>query len=107
MNVYIQENSVIAKIAAIVLKEKKMAVTIGRTIYLYNCCAGIFLKNKTWVCHELVHVYQYKKYGRLMFIIYYLSQSLINGYTNNRFEREACLKEHDLSLLNNIQFTVL
>lgn len=46
MTVYIKENTTVGKFAAIFLKERRMAVTIGNTICLYNCPAKEFFENK-------------------------------------------------------------
>ena len=107
MTVYIKENTIIAKLAARFLKENRMAVTVGNKVCLHNCTANDFLKNKSWVCHEIIHVNQYKKYGTIKFLLAYLWQSVINGYVNNRFEKEAHQHEHNILLLNNVNFVIL
>ena len=106
MNVYVKQNTFIAKVAAKVLKEKSMAVTVGNTIYLHNTTCESFLKHKVWVCHEVVHVLQYKKSGMFLFLINYIFQSVINGYQNNKFEIEASEKENNPYLLNDVDFII-
>jgi hypothetical protein len=104
MNIYIIPNSLIAKLAAAYLKERRVAVTIGNKIYLHNCSREEFLKNKKWVCHELVHTFQYKRLGGFRFMIEYLFEMLTKGYHKNKFEIEAHAMEHDTSLLDGIKF---
>src|SRR4051812_3351352 len=95
MKIRVKENSFIARIAATLLHEKCVAVTIGNTIYLWNAGAEDFMKNKKWVQHELVHVQQFRQYGLVKFLSLYLWESLKNGYYNNKFEVEARKKEID------------
>jgi len=104
MDIFIRERSFIAKIAAFILKEKRMAVTINNTICLHNCTRENFMKDKRWLAHEIAHVLQYKKIGTLRFIILYLRESLLKGYKNNRFEIEARAREEDSGLLSNMRF---
>lgn len=95
IKISIRENSFIARIAARVLHEKCMAVTIGRTIYLWNAEKEELLKNRRWLQHELVHVEQYKQKGFLKFLLLYLWESLKHGYQKNKFEVEARAKENE------------
>ena len=104
MEVYIKENSLVAKIAAAKMKSAAAAIVFGRTIYLHNCSREKFLKDTAWVCHELKHVEQYRRYGFAGFLARYLSEWITNGYTNNRFEREAREYEKDARLLNEVRF---
>ncbi|HOM89425.1 MAG TPA: hypothetical protein PKW65_01780 [Bacteroidia bacterium] len=39
--------------------------------------------------HELKHIEQFKRYGFIRFIFFYLSESIRHGYINNRFEIEC------------------
>ena len=71
------------------MKSGKMAIVIGRTIYLYNVSREEFLGNQRWVKHEIEHVRQYRRYGVILFIIRYLVESARNGYSNNKYERKA------------------
>lgn len=97
--VRLHSNSLIARIAACKLKERSAAVTIGRHICLYGTGKEDFLKDRSWVCHELAHVEQYAQYGFLRFIFLYLKESRKNGYFNNCFEADARNREHEFSLL--------
>jgi hypothetical protein len=85
----IKENSLIARFAAIILKGKRVAVTIGRTIYLTGANKQEFLADPKWLAHELAHVAQFKKYGFIKFLFLYLKESMVRGYHNNKFEAEA------------------
>ncbi|KAA5536575.1 DUF4157 domain-containing protein [Taibaiella lutea] len=96
----IKEDTFIAKIAARNLKQSKMAITIGNTIYLYNVSKQDFLSDNHWLCHELKHVQQFQEYGYFNFIFKYLWESLQKGYYNNRFEIEARNAKTDFELLN-------
>ena len=86
---YIKENSWIAKIAAKKLRCDSVAIVIGKTIHLHNSSKENFLNNKRWLKHELCHVEQYRRYGKINFIARYLWESVLKGYHNNRFEVEA------------------
>ena len=85
----IKENSWIAKLAALKLGSKKVAIVIGKTIHLHNTSTEEFLKDVRWVKHEFCHVKQFKQNGFFTFIAKYLWESIKNGYFNNRFEVEA------------------
>lgn len=85
----IKENSWIARVAAWKLGCSNVAIVIGRTIYLHNTSQQEFLANRRWVLHELKHLEQFKRYGMLKFLFFYLLESIRHGYTNNRFEIEA------------------
>lgn len=103
ISVTIKENSWMAKIAARKLKEKKVAMVIGKTIHLHNTSKSEFLLNKRWLRHEIAHVKQYKKFGVTQFLFMYLMESFNNGYDNNRFEVEARIKERDLTILEGVE----
>ncbi len=103
ISVTIKENSWMAKIAARKLKEKKVAMVLGKTIHLHNTSKSEFLLNKRWLRHEIAHVKQYKKFGIMQFLFMYLMESFNNGYDNNRFEVEARIKERDLTILEGIE----
>lgn len=103
INVTIKENSWVAKIAARKLKEKKVAMVLGKTIYLHNTSKSEFLLNKRWLRHEIAHVKQFKKFGVMQFLFMYLMETFNNGYDNNRFEVEARIKERDLTILEGVE----
>jgi hypothetical protein len=85
----IREGSWLAALAAAFLNNKHMAIVFGETIHLFNVKRRDFLANEKWLKHELCHIAQFKKYGRLPFTCMYLWESLRRGYVNNRFEKEA------------------
>ncbi len=85
----IKENSRLAKIAAIKLGSKSVAMVLGKTIHLHNTTKANFLQDERWVKHELCHIKQFKEHGYVGFIIKYLWESIKKGYYNNRFEVEA------------------
>lgn len=88
-NFIIKENSWLAKIAAIKLGSKAVAMVLGKTIHLYNTSAAAFLQDEKWVKHELCHIKQFKEHGYVGFIVKYVWESIRKGYYNNRFEVEA------------------
>lgn len=93
--VYIKENSWCAKFAALYLKEKTVAIVIGKTIHLHNASKKDLLSNHRWLHHELTHVMQFKKYGCITFLFMYFFETLRKGYFKNRFEVEARESEYD------------
>jgi hypothetical protein len=97
--VNIKERSIIARIAAWKLKSDNAAIVLGKTIHLHNTTYAQFLQNKTWVCHELKHIQQFRQHGFVSFIILYLWESLLHGYSSNKYEIEARKAENDESLL--------
>ena len=98
MKITIREHSFLARIAAIVLKQKKVAIVTGNIIHLWNTRKEEFLSNKKWLQHELVHVLQYAEHGRLKFMLMYLWESIKNGYHKNKFEAEARRYENESAL---------
>mgnify|MGYP003390300833 FL=1 len=88
-DIIIKENSWLAKIAAIKLGSKSVAMVLGKTIHLHNTTKANFLQDERWVKHELCHIKQFKDHGYVGFIIKYLWESIKKGYYNNRFEVEA------------------
>lgn len=104
MLVKIKENSWLARVAAIKLRCESVAIVFGSTIHLYNTSAKDFLANQNWVLHELKHVEQYKRFGKIGFVCRYLGDWIKNGYYNNKFEKEARESERDLGLLKKARF---
>lgn len=96
--VRIKEHSLIAKLAAKKLGTGNVAIVIGHTIHLWNATAAQLLNNKKWLLHELKHVEQYERYGKLKFVASYLYESITKGYRNNKFEVEARAAINDLQL---------
>jgi Domain of unknown function (DUF4157) len=85
----IREDSFFARIAAMKLGVDNVALTLGRTIHLYNTSAERFHSDHRWVKHELKHIQQFQHYGFLWFIFLYTMESIRSGYYHNRFEQEA------------------
>lgn len=85
----IKEKSWLAKLAAIKLGSKAVAMVLGKTIHLHNTTKAGFLRDERWVKHELCHIKQFKEHGYIAFIIKYIWESIRKGYYNNRFEVEA------------------
>lgn len=88
-----------AKIAAYRLKSDHVAMVLGHTIYLSGAGKSDLLNNKRWLRHELKHVEQQLRYGRLWFLLLYIWESMRHGYYNNRFEQEARAAEKVPTLL--------
>ena len=82
------ENSKIAKLAAKIKKEKKYAITVGRTIFISGTKEQFF-SDIGWLRHELTHVEQYQKHGVLNFLALYLVYSVFHKYSEIPFEKEA------------------
>jgi hypothetical protein len=85
----IKENSLIARIAALKLGTRSVAIVLGKTIHLHNTNKSEFLQNKRWVKHELCHIRQFQQHGYLLFIVKYLWESIRSGYYNSKYEVEA------------------
>lgn len=88
-HVKIKENSWLARLAALKLNTKQVAMVLGHSIHLYGVSSREFLNNQHWVNHELKHVQQYKRLGFARFLILYLWYSLRYGYFENPLEKEA------------------
>lgn len=86
---FITENSFFARVAGVILRSRKMALTLGNTIHLTGVDAEVFLKNERWVKHEICHIGQYKRMGWSRFIFLYLISSIRYGYYRNPLEVEA------------------
>lgn len=103
IKVYIKENAIIAKVAALYLREYSIAIVFGRTIYLHNKNRAEFLNNERWVLHELKHVQQYQELGFMGFVFQYMMEYFKNGYYKNKFETEARNAERDKVLLERYE----
>lgn len=99
IKVVIQESKMIAGLAAGVLRTDKVAVVIGKTIYVYGASIHDIIADKKWLLHELKHVQQYNKEGVIVFLLKYIYYSITYGYYNNPYEKEARDAENDSSLL--------
>jgi hypothetical protein len=106
MKVFIKENAFVAKLAAGNLGTERVAMVIGKKIFLWNISAKDFLNDIVWLRHESAHVKQFKQYGFLKFIFLYLKESFKNGYEKNRFEIEATQMENEESILDGLDFFV-
>src|SRR5688572_18621160 len=95
MKMRIKEKSFLARLAAIKLRSRQVAIVFGTTIHLHNTTRDEFLSHPRWVNHELKHIEQYRRYGFTRFILLYLIESIKKGYYNNRFEVEARAAEND------------
>lgn len=82
-----------AYIAARKLKSPRVAITLGKTIHLWNTDRQAFLQDKSWLRHELCHINQFKHYGFFPFLFMYLLENIRHGYPNNKFEAEARMAE--------------
>lgn len=78
-------------------------MVIGHTIYLAGSSKEEFIKNKSWLLHELKHVEQYEKLGRIGFICRYFWYSIRVGYYKNPLEAEARAADRDESLLQKFK----
>ena len=105
MIISIRENSFFARLAARKLQASQVAMVLGRTIHLYGCSRQDFLSDRSWVCHELKHIQQFQRYGRIRFVLLYLLETIRHGYYNNKFEIEAREAAGDSSLLTGTSFT--
>ena len=103
LQVRIKERSFVARVAAWKLNSNNAAIVIGNTIHLYNVSHPEFLKNKAWLCHELKHIQQFRQYGLVPFVFMYLRESILHGYTNNKFEIEARAAEKEEHLIANMK----
>src|SRR6476469_4320283 len=104
MDIIIKENSWQAKIAARQLKGTQAAIVFNNVIHLWGVKKEAFLLNLSWTRHEVAHVYQYKKYGFVRFVLLYLIETGRSGYYNYRFEAEARSREEDHAILDGIRF---
>jgi ABC-type polysaccharide transport system permease subunit len=85
----IVERSWIARIARFFFGSRQIAMVLGNTIHLSGVEKQVFLSNRKWLIHELVHIEQFRKYGYWKFLFLYLVESIRKGYYHNRFEIEA------------------
>lgn len=89
MDYQIIENSFLSWMARIYMKAPSIAMVIGKKIHLSGVTKEEFLKDKEWLAHELVHIEQFKRFGKWKFLWMYLKESIKNGYYDNKFEVEA------------------
>jgi hypothetical protein len=106
MNFKIVEHSFPARIARFFFGSKRIAMVLGNTIHLSGVDKQIFMSDRKWLIHELVHIEQYRKNGFLKFLILYSIESIKHGYYKNRFEIEAREAEEN-GIINHDQLTVV
>ncbi|WP_207895809.1 hypothetical protein [Hymenobacter gummosus] len=85
----IVENSPLARLARLKLGQGNVAMVLGRTIHLSGVTREQFLREPSWVAHEMCHIRQVQERGLLRFLWEYLLESARVGYYANRFEVEA------------------
>lgn len=84
--VQIREANAIVKFAGLFTGDGgAVAVTIGNTVYVLP----EFRNDNEVICHELVHIAQKNRVGRFKFHLYYLWETILSGYKNNKYEVEA------------------
>ncbi|WP_205590842.1 hypothetical protein [Hymenobacter oligotrophus] len=83
------ENSPLARIARWKLGQTNVAMVLGRSIHLSGVTRADFLRDASWVAHELCHIRQVQEHGLMGFLWKYLVESARVGYYANRFEVEA------------------
>jgi hypothetical protein len=95
MEYKIVENSFLARIARFFFGSKQIAMVLGNSIHLSGVKKQIFISDRKWLIHELVHIEQYRENGFLKFLLLYSLESIRHGYYENRFEIEArAAEEH-------------
>ena len=99
---HIKERSILARIAAHQMKTDQIAMVIGKTIHLHGVNRKDFLKNVSWVRHEVCHVVQYRELGLIPFLWHYLWECKRVGYHQNRFEIAARAAERDQMILSRV-----
>ncbi|UAY55198.1 DUF4157 domain-containing protein [Arachidicoccus terrestris] len=104
IRVRIRQNALLAKIACKCIRQKDVALTVYKTIYLSHSTPGGFLANERWVAHELAHVRQFMTYGYIRFLVMYLAESLRKGYFQNKWEAEARAQEEKTDILQEFYF---
>jgi hypothetical protein len=82
-------NSPLAWFATFMFRGKPTAMVIGKTIHLSGVSKKVFLQDKSWLAHELIHVQQFQRYGLFYFLLLYIIESVRKGYYMNKFEIEA------------------
>jgi hypothetical protein len=106
MQFKIIEHSFLARIARFFFATRQIAMVLGNTIHLSGVEKQIFLSNRKWLIHELVHIEQYRKNGFLKFLVLYILESIKHGYYQNRFEIEARAAEENGIIMHD-RLTVL
>lgn len=89
MEIKIRERSPLARIARMVLKSPNVAMVLGKTVHLSGVDRETFLRNSSWVAHELCHIRQFEEHGFFRFLWLYAVESFRKGYYHNKYEVEA------------------
>jgi hypothetical protein len=102
----IKENSWLARLASLKLRKGQVAIVFGHTVHLRNTTREEFLADTPWVCHELTHVQQYRRYGTFGFVVRYLYSWVRTGfrYPDINMEKEARAAEGNTALLDYFEF---
>jgi hypothetical protein len=79
----------LARIAAINMQSRQIAIVWGNSIHLHGVSVPQFLQHRSWVNHELAHVQQYQQQGHWRFVFKYLEYWMTKGYYHNPFEVAA------------------
>lgn len=104
IRVRIRQNAWLAKIACRCIRQKDVALTVSKTIYLSHSTPVHFLDNQRWVAHELAHVRQFMDYGLIRFLVMYLAESIRKGYYQNKWEAAARAQEEKTDILQDFYF---
>jgi hypothetical protein len=99
----IKEHSWLARRAARKMNSPRLAMVVGRTIYLHGVNRQTFLADIGWLRHEVCHVRQYRAYGLWRFLWLYLLECWRHGYYRNRFEVAAREAEADTDMLKGVE----
>jgi len=100
MKFRVVEQSLLARIARLFFGSSKIAMVIGNTIHLSGVNREVFISNRKWLLHEIMHIEQYRQYGVIKFIFLYTLESIKKGYFQNRFEIEAREAEETGTLIS-------
>ncbi len=85
----IVENSPFARLARLKLAAPNVAMVLGKSIHLSGVSREQFLRDPFWIAHEMEHIRQFARHGRLGFLFRYLRDWARHGYYQIPFEVEA------------------
>ena len=85
----VQDRSLLARVAATILRSEAAAIVFGHTIYVWGRTGVRFALHTPWLHHELMHVQQYCRLGFTRFLATYLWLWLKHGYRRHPLELEA------------------
>jgi len=89
MHFRVVESSFLAWIARLIFGWPRIAMVLGNTIHLSGIDKEVFMSNRKWLLHEIMHIEQFRLYGFWKFLFMYCMESIRHGYFQNRFEIEA------------------